>query len=157
MTGPAKKPHKRIASNRKAFRDYFIEERVEAGIELRGTEAKSLRTGSVTLTGSYASIDNGRVILNNVNIAPYEFGNRFNHEPARPRQLLLHKREIRKLEVQIDQKGLTIVPLSMYFKRGKVKVELGVCKGKKLVDERETLKRKDADRDAERAMSRKNR
>ena len=155
MTGPAKKPHKRIASNRRALRDYFVEERIEAGIELRGTEAKSIRNGNVTLTGSYASIENGQVVLNNLTISPYEFGNRFNHEPARPRQLLLHKREIRKLQVQTDQKGLTLIPLNLYFKRGKVKIELGVCKGKKLVDKRETLKRKDADRDAQRAMAKK--
>ena len=155
MTGPAKKPHKRIASNRRALRDYFVEERIEAGIELRGTEAKSIRNGNVTLTGSYPSIENGQVVLNNLTISPYEFGNRFNHEPARPRQLLLHKREIRKLQVQTDQKGLTLIPLNLYFKRGKVKIEIGVCKGKKLVDKRETLKRKDADRDAQRAMAKK--
>ena len=155
MTAPSQMGIKKIASNRKAFRDYFVLERMEAGIALQGTEVKSLREGLVTLTGGYVMVDEGAAILHDVNVAPYEFGNRFNHEATRPRRLLLHRKEIHKLLGQVSQKGFTIVPLSLYFKQGKVKVEIGLCKGKQDIDKRETIKRKEADREAERASKRR--
>jgi SsrA-binding protein len=154
MAVPSEKSFKRIASNRKALRDYSVLDRFEAGIELYGTEVKSLREAQVNLTGSYASVDDGQVFVHNVNIKPYEFGNRFNHEAARPRRLLLHRREIVLLRRQAEQKGLALIPMSLYFKRGRVKVELAVCRGKRVVDKRETIRRRTADREAERAMRR---
>ena len=144
-----------IATHRKAFRDYFVEERFEAGIELRGTEVKSLRAGEVSLAGAFARIENGQAVLHKMTVKPYEYGNQFNHEPARPRRLLLHRREIRKLAAETEQKRLALIPLSVYFRRGRVKVELGLCRGKQRHDKRETLKRKTADREAERAMRRR--
>ena len=144
---------KRIASNRKALRDYFVLERFEAGIELRGTEVKSIRDGTLSLAGAFARVENGQVRLHNLHIPPYEFGNRFNHDPDRPRRLLFHRKEILKFEAQTEQKGHTLVPLSVYLKRGLVKLEIGICKGKTHGDQRETLRRKTADREAERAMS----
>jgi SsrA-binding protein len=147
----------RLASNRKALRDYTVLERLETGIELHGTEVKSLRSGQAGLTGGFARVENGEVFLYNLNIPPYDHGNRFNHEPDRPRRLLLHRREIRRLEAQTERKGCALVPLSLYLNRGKVKVELGVCRGKSSHDKRETLRRKTADREAERAMARHSR
>ncbi len=143
---------KKIATNRKALRDYLVEDRIEAGIELRGTEVKSVKGGHINLTGSYASVVNGECILNGLNISPYEYGNRFNHDPERPRRLLLHAAEIGKMRVKVEQKGYSLIPMSVYLKRGLVKVEVGICRGKKLVDKRETLKRRTADREAERAI-----
>ena len=143
---------KRIAVNRKALRDFFVLERLEAGIELRGTEVKSIRTGKVSFVGAYAKVERGDLLLFNLNIPVYEFGNRFNHDPARPRRLLLHRKEIIKLMVQTEQKGFTIVPLSLYLKRGILKVGLGVCRGKRQSDKRETLKQKTAERDSQRAV-----
>ena len=148
-----KAPQSRIATNRKATYDYFVLERIEAGIELHGTEVKSLRAGLANLTGGFGDIQDGQVFLRDVRISPYEFGNRFNHEPDRPRRLLMHRREIDRLLGKTAQKGLTLIPLSLYFKRGHVKVELGLCKGKHTVDKRDDLKRKAADRDARRAAS----
>ena len=145
--------NKKIATNRKALRDYFVEERLEAGIQLRGTEVKSVKEGHISLVGSFASVENNKCILTNLNITPYEYGNRFNHDPIRPRQLLLHKREIRKLRMLVEQKGYTLIPLSIYLKKGLVKVEIGTCKGKRQVDKRETVKRKTAEREAERAIA----
>jgi len=145
--------YSKIASNRKAFHDYEVLERYEAGVELRGTEVKSLRLGHVSMVGSYAQVEGEQVILQGLTIQPYEFGNRFNHDADRPRKLLLHKREILKLKSGVEQKGHSLVPLKIYFKNRKVKIELGVCRGKKLFDKRETLKRKSADRDAARAMA----
>jgi SsrA-binding protein len=143
----------KIASNRRAFHDYEVLDRYEAGVELKGTEVKSLRQGHVSMVGSYAQLEGGQIYLQGLTIQPYEFGNRFNHAADRPRRLLLHKREILKLKSFVEQKGHSLVPLSIYFKNRKVKVEIGVCRGKKLYDKRETLKRKTADREAARAMS----
>ena len=150
MTAPSGDSYKRIASNRKARHDYFIIESFEAGVELRGTEVKSIRTGQVSLTGAHARVEDGDVLLCGVNIPPYEHGNRFNHPPDRPRRLLLHRREIRKLQVHLEQKGHALVPLGVYLKRGLVKIELGLCRGKQQRDKRETLRRKTAEREAAR-------
>lgn len=137
---------KTLASNRKARHDYFIEDTIEAGIVLKGTEVKSIRQGKLNLKDSYASIDNGEIYLNNMHISPYEQGNINNVDPVRKRKLLLHKREIRRLNQEIKLKGLTIVPLSVYLKDGKVKVQLAVAKGKKLYDKRDDIAKKDAER-----------
>ena len=145
--------YSKIASNRKAFHDYEVLDRYEAGVELRGTEVKSLRLGHVSMVGSYAQVEGDQIFLQGVTIQPYEFGNRFNHDADRPRRLLLHKREILKIKAGVEQKGYSLVPLKIYFLKRKVKIELGVCRGKKLFDKRETLKRKTADREAARAMS----
>ena len=145
--------YSKIASNRKAFHDYQVLDKYEAGIELRGTEVKSLRLGHVSMIGSYAQIQGEQIILEGLTIQPYEFGNRFNHDSDRPRKLLLHKREILRLKAEVEQKGNSLIPLKIYFKNRKVKVEIGTCRGKKLVDKRETLKRKTADREAARAIA----
>ena len=142
-----------IATNRKARHDYEVLERFEAGIELVGTEVKSLREGHVSLVGSFAAIEGGDVMLQGMTIQPYEFGNRFNHAPDRSRRLLLHKREISKLRVATEQKGHALIPLRLYFKGRNVKVDLGLCRGKKSVDKRETLKQQTADREAGRALA----
>ena len=144
-----------IAQNRKAFHDYFVKERFEAGIALTGTEVKSCRANGVSLVDSYATITRGEVMLLNVHIAPYAFGNRENHEPRRDRKLLMHKREIAKLKKSVEQKGLTLVPLAFYFNElGKVKVELGLCQGKQAHDKREAMKESMDRRDMARAMKR---
>ncbi|NLM75497.1 MAG: SsrA-binding protein SmpB [Clostridiaceae bacterium] len=148
----AKEGIKTIVQNRKARHDYFIEETIEAGIELKGTEVKSLRLGRANLKDSYATIKNGEVFIVGMHISPYEMGNRFNHDPLRPKKLLLHRYEINKLMGYVQQKGLTIVPLSLYFKKGKVKVELAVAKGKKLYDKREAIAKKAAQREIDRRM-----
>ncbi len=142
-----------IASNRKAFHDYHVLERFEAGIELRGTEVKSLREGNASLIGAFAQVEGSQVILQGMTIQPYEFGNRNNHASDRPRRLLLHKREILRLKAEAEQKGNSLIPLRLYFKGRNVKVELGLCRGKNVVDKRETLKRKTADREAGRAIA----
>jgi len=144
---------RKIASNRKALRDYEVLEHVEAGIELQGTEVKSIREGHIALTGAYARTEKGQIWLHSVSVLPYEYGNRFNHDPDRPKRLLLHKAEILRLQAQNEQKGCALVPLSVYFKKGRVKIDLGVCRGKRQADKRETLKRKTADREAQRAMA----
>jgi SsrA-binding protein len=142
-----------VATNRKAFHDYSIEEKLEAGIVLRGTEVKSLREGKVNLRDSYASVDNGEAILHNCHISPYSHGNIMNHDPLRPRKLLLHRKEINKLLGKTQQKGLTLVPLRIYFsKRGQAKVEIALAKGKKQYDRREAIKSREAGREVERAM-----
>lgn len=141
-----------IAQNKKARHEYFIEQTLEAGIVLSGTEVKSIRQGKVNLKDSYASIDNGEVIISGMHISPYEQGNIFNKDPLRDRKLLLHKFEIRKLIGYIQQKGLTIVPLKLYFKKGKVKVEIGVAKGKKLHDKRDDIAERDAKREIDRKL-----
>lgn|SRR5690554_5647072 len=135
-----------LATNRKARHDYFIEDTIETGIVLKGTEVKSIRLGKLNLKDSYASIDNGEVYLNNMHISPYEQGNIYNVDPVRKRKLLLHKREIRKLSQEVSLKGLTLVPLSVYLKDGKVKIELAIARGKKLYDKREDIAKKDAER-----------
>ena len=141
-----------IADNRKARHDYFVIETYEAGIELFGTEVKSLRAGGCNLKDSYCEIDKGEMFALGVHISPYEQGNIFNREPLRPKKLLLHKREIMKLTGLVSREGYTLVPLSLYFKGSRVKMALGLCKGKKNYDKREDIAKRDADRDIERAM-----
>ncbi len=143
---------KLIASNKKAYHDYFVLQKLEAGLELTGTEVKSLRDGKANLKDSYVMIKGDEAFLLGAHISPYSHGNLQNHDPERPRKLLLHKREIEKLHVQIVEKGLTIVPLRLYFKGGRVKVEIAVVRGKKQYDKRETEKRREADREAAAAM-----
>ena len=146
------RPTGKIAVNRKALHDYFVQDRIEAGIALQGTEVKSVRAGNVNLTSSYVQIDGRDAFLRDAHIAEYEQGNRHNHAPDRARRLLLHRDELLRLHQQVGQKGMTLIPLSFYFKKGLIKVELGICKGKAGHDKRETLKRKMADREAQRAM-----
>ena len=146
-----------ITVNRAARHEYFVLETYEAGIELYGTEIKSIRNGSVNLKESWADIQNGEVFINGMHISPYEKGNIFNKDPFRVRKLLLHKKEINKLAGRIKQDGLTLIPLSLYFKKQYVKVELGLCKGKKLYDKRETIAKRDAKRDIDRAMKERKR
>jgi len=141
-----------VAQNRKARHEYFIEETYECGIELFGTEVKSIRLGKVSLTESYATIRNGEVYLCNMHISPYEEGNIFNRDPLRDRKLLLHKREIMRLLGYIQQKGLTLIPLKIYFKRNRLKAELAVAKGKKLYDKREAKKESDVKREIEKRL-----
>ncbi len=141
-----------ITVNRAARHEYFVLETYEAGIELFGTEIKSIRNGSVNLKESWADIQNGEVFVYGMHISPYEKGNIFNKDPFRVRKLLLHKKEINKLIGKLKQEGLTLVPLSLYFKKQYVKVELGLCKGKKLYDKREAMAKRDAKRDIDRAM-----
>jgi SsrA-binding protein len=142
-----------LVRNRKALHDYHIMSNHEAGIELRGTEVKSCRARSIALNDAYVKIERGEAILYNAHIAEYEHGNRYNHNPTRPRRLLLHKREILKLSQLIKEKGYTIIPLKMYLCRGKIKVDLGIAKGKKLYDKRESLKQRQDSLDSKRAMS----
>lgn len=147
-----------VATNRKAFHDYAIEEKMEAGLVLRGTEVKSLREGKVNLRDSYASVDHEEVILHNCHITPYSHGNIMNHDPLRPRKLLLHRKEISKLLGKTQQKGLTLVPLRIYFSpRGKAKIEIALAKGKKQYDRRETIKTREAGREVERAIKERHR
>lgn len=145
-------PIKVIAVNRQAYHDYFIERTVEAGIELRGTEIKSIRDGKVNLRGSYAMARNGELWLENAHIAAYEHGNRYNHDPLRNRKLLLHRKEIEQLEAKVATKGLTLIPLKLYLKSGRAKVELGLARGKKLYDKREAIAERDAKREIERVV-----
>jgi len=152
MTKANDSGEKLIASNKKAYHDYFVLQKLEAGIELTGTEVKSLRDGKANLKDSYVQVRGDQAYLLSAHISPYSHGNLQNHEPERTRRLLLHKREIEKLEVQIVEKGLTIVPLRLYFKGSRVKVEIAVVRGKKLYDKRETEKRREADREAAAAM-----
>ena len=155
MPEPAERRRKSgtLTDNRKAFRDYEVLEKHEAGIELVGTEVKVLRHGQGGLKGAYAKVENGQLWLHQVTIPPYDFGNRFNHDSLRSRRLLMHRREILKLQAKSEQKGLTLIPLRMYLTpKGRVKVEIGVCKGKTEVDKRETIKRREADIEAKRAI-----
>jgi SsrA-binding protein len=147
------KSEKAVATNRKAYHDYFIEEKFEAGIMLQGTEVKSLREGRVNLQDSYASVKGDEIFLHHCHISPYSHGNIMNHEPLRTRKLLLHRKEIDKLLGKTKQQGLTLIPLRIYFsKRGLAKVELGLAKGKKQHDRRESIKTREAIREVERAM-----
>lgn len=146
-------PQEPTAENRKAYHDYFIEERFEAGIALTGSEIKSIRAGRINLRGGYARVVNGEVILYEVHIAPYEqSGTYFNHEPTRPRKLLLHRREINRILGQIERQGFTLVPLRVYFKQRRAKLELGLARGKKLYDKRDDIAKREARRDIDRAM-----
>ena len=148
---------KTAAVNRKASHDYFIEERYEAGIELCGTEVKSIRQGTMNLKDAYCAVKDGELFVYGMHISPYEKGNIFNRDPVRPRRLLMHRREIRKLYGIVKQDGLALIPLSVYFKNARVKVEVGLCRGKKLYDKRESAAKRDASREMDRAMKTRNR
>ena len=141
-----------IARNREAHHEYFIEESYEAGIELRGTEVKSIRAGNISLKDSWCGIKDGEMLVNQMHIAPYEQGNRFNVDSRRPRRLLMHKREIMRLYVKVKQDGFSLIPLEMYFKGSRVKIKVGLCKGKKLYDKRQSAADRDAKRQMDRAM-----
>ena len=147
---------KLVAKNQQARHEYFIEETFEAGIELVGTEVKSIRAGTLSLKEAWCQIKDGEMFIKQLHIAPYEKGNIFNKDPLRPRRLLMHKREINRLNSQVMQQGVALIPLSLYFKDSKVKVEIGVCKGKKLYDKREASAKKDAQRDMDRIMKERN-
>jgi SsrA-binding protein len=149
--GPPRSGDRVVAQNRKARHEYHVLETWEAGLVLQGTEVKSLRDGKANLQDAYARVDGGEVWLHNLHISPYEQGNRFNHDPLRPRKLLLHRSQIRRLIGQVEQKGLTLVPLDIHFARGVAKVNLALVKGKKLHDKRETLRERAVERDMERA------
>lgn len=146
-----------IAQNRKARHDYFVEESLEAGIELVGTEVKSLRQDGVNLKDSFCYIEDGEIFVHNMHISPYEKGNIFNRDPLRVRKLLMHKKEIVKLFDQVKQQGYSLIPLSLYFKNSRVKVEVGLCRGKKLYDKRADIARRDAKREMDRAMKERSR
>lgn len=146
---------KLICNNKKAFHNYFIEEKFEAGMVLRGTEVKSLRMGKANLNDSFAQVKNGEAFLNNLHISHYDFGNRENHDPDRIRKLLLHKKEIEKLHSKVREQGYSLVPLRLYFKNGLVKVEMGLAKGKKLYDKREDMKKQDQKREIAQALKSK--
>ena len=152
-----KKSLRTIAQNKKAFHDYFVEESMEAGIELTGTEVKSLRQGRVNLKDSWCSVVNGELLLNGVHISPYEQGNIFNRDPLRVRRLLMHRRESMCLFGLVKQDGYSLIPLSLYFKGSRVKVQVGLCKGKKNYDKRADLAERAAKRDIERAIKERNR
>lgn len=143
---------KQMAANRKAFHDYFVLERYEAGIELFGTEVKSVRAGTLNLKDSYCTIKNGEIFVRGMHISPYEKGNIFNRDPDRIRRLLMHRKEILKLNARVMQEGVALIPLSVYFKDSRVKVEIGLCKGKKLYDKRESDAKRQAERDMDRHM-----
>lgn len=150
-----KKDERTISLNRKAFHDYFVEETYEAGIELVGTEVKSLRQGTVNIKDSYCSIDEGELFVIGMHISPYEKGNIYNKDPLRKRKLLMHKKEIIKLFSLVSKQGYSLVPISLYFKNSKIKMSVGLCKGKKLYDKREDIAKRDAMRNIDRAMKNK--
>ena len=152
-----KQSGKIIAQNKKAWHDYFIDEKYEAGIALFGTEVKSIRAGAVNLKDSYCSVKDGELFMLGVHISPYEKGNIFNREPRRERKLLMHKREIMKINGMLTQKGYTLIPLSLYFSGKNVKVELGLCRGKKLYDKRDSIAAKEVNREIDRRMKELNR
>ena len=152
MSHTEKKGIKIAAQNRKAFHDYFVEDKYEAGIELFGTEVKSVRAVTLNLKDAYCTVKDGELFVQGMHISPYEKGNIFNKDPVRTRRLLMHKREIRKLHALIKQDGYTLVPLSVYFKDARVKVEVGLCKGKKNYDKRDAAAKRDASREIDRAM-----
>lgn len=148
--------NKTVSQNKKAYHDYFVIETYEAGLELFGTEVKSVRQGKVNLKDSWCNIVNGEIFANGMHISPYDHGNIFNRDPLRPKKLLMHKKEILKLFGLTKQQGYAIIPLQIYFKKGKAKVQIGLCKGKKLYDKREDAARKSADREIERNLSLRN-
>jgi SsrA-binding protein len=148
---------KLVCNNKRAFHEYFIEERFEAGMVLRGTEVKSLRLGRANLSDSFALVKGGEAFIHNLHISPYDFGNRENHDPERMRKLLLHRKEIDKLFGKVREQGYTLIPLRLYFREGKAKIELGLAKGKKLHDKREDLKKKDMKREIDQALKGRNR
>lgn len=144
-----------VAQNRKAFHDYFVEEKLECGVALFGTEVKSIRQGRVNLKESWAQVRKGEIWVEGMHISPYEQGNIFNRDPLRPKKLLLHRKEIRKLDGLVMRQGYTLVPLSMYFRDGRVKVELGLCRGKHLHDKRDAMAKRDSDREIRRTLREK--
>lgn len=141
-----------VAQNKKAYHDYFVLEEYEAGIELFGTEVKSIRQGRVNLKDAWCSIDNGEIFVNGMHISPYEQGNIFNRDPLRKKKLLMHKKEIHKLYSTIKQQGLTLIPLSVYFNKGKAKIKVGLCKGKKIYDKRDVAAKKEVNRSIDREI-----
>ena len=145
----SKETMKLVANNKKAYHDYFVDEKIEAGLVLHGTEVKSLRMGKCSIKESFIRIENGEMFVYGMHISPYEKGNIFNKDPLRVKKLLLHKSEINKLTGKIKEKGFTIVPLQVYFKDGKAKIEIGLCRGKKLYDKRQDIAKKDMKREAE--------
>lgn len=145
----AKESMKLVANNKKAYHDYFVDEKYEAGLVLHGTEVKSLRMGKCSIKESFIRIENGEVWVYGMHISPYEMGNIFNKDPLRPKKLLMHKAEINKLLGKIKEKGFTLVPLQVYFKEGRAKIEVGLCRGKKLYDKRQDIAKKDQRREAE--------
>ena len=149
---PKAQGRKEISVNRKAFHEYFVLERFEAGIELAGTEVKSIRPGNVNLKDSFCTVKDGELFIRSMHISPYEQGNIFNKDPLRPKKLLMHKREIMKLAGLVSRDGYTLIPLSLYFKGSHVKLSLGLCKGKKLYDKRDDAAKRDADRTIEKHM-----
>lgn len=151
------KPVKPIASNRKAYHDYFVEEKYEAGLALCGTEVKSIRMGHVNLKDAFCVVKDGQMVVHGMHVSPYEKGNIFNRNPLRPRQLLMHKREILRLYGRVKQDGYTLVPLSIYFKGPHIKLEVGLCKGKKRFDKREAAAARDAKREMDRHLKERNR
>lgn len=157
MSPTEKRGIKIAAQNRKAFHDYFVEDRYEAGIELAGTEVKSIRAGTLNLKDAYCTVKDGELFVHGMHISPYEKGNIFNKDPVRTRRLLMHKREIRKLHALIKQDGYTLVPLSVYFKDARVKLEVGLCRGKKNYDKRAATAQRDAKREMDRVMKERNR
>lgn len=150
---PRQKGEKPVAQNKKAYHDYFVEETYECGLSLRGTEVKSIRAGRVNLKESFCMIRNGEIYAEGMHISPYEQGNLFNHDPLRPKKLLMHKGEIRKLAGMVSRQGFALVPLKVYEKDGRMKLELGLCKGKRLHDKRDAAADRDAQREIERAFS----
>ena len=151
-----KNENRTVAQNKKAYHDYFVEETYEAGIELFGTEVKSVRQGKINLKDSWCNIIKGEIFVNGMHISPYDHGNIFNRDPLRPKKLLMHKKEILKLFGLTKQQGYAIIPLQVYFKKGKAKLLIGLCKGKKLYDKREDAAKKSANREIERSMSLRN-
>ena len=143
---------KQVAKNRKAYHEFFVLEKFEAGVELFGTEVKSVRAGTINLKDAFCTVKDGELFVRGLHISPYEKGNIFNRDPMRPKRLLMHKREIRRLYSQIKQDGLALIPLSVYFKDSRVKVEIGLCKGKKLHDKRESEASRDANREMDRTI-----
>ena len=158
MPGKESQPNQTVADNRKARHDYFIDESYEAGLALKGSEIKSIRSGRINLRGGYARVQNGEVWLYDVHISPYEqSGTHYNHEPTRPRKLLLHRREISRILGQVERQGFTLVPLRVYFKGRRAKLDLGLARGKKLYDKREDIANREAKRDIERVMKSRSR
>ena len=153
---PKKEPQKLVANNKKAYHDYFIDEKYEAGLVLHGTEVKSMRMGKCSIKESFVRIENNEVWVYGMHISPYEKGNIFNRDPLRPKKLLMHKAQIRKLTGQLAEKGFTLVPLQVYFKDGRAKVEIGLARGKKLYDKRQDIAKKDQRREAEKEFKIRN-
>ena len=154
---PEKKGTKQVTANKKAWHDYFVDEKYEAGIELHGTEVKSIRLGQINLKDAYCSFKDGELFVVGMHISPYEKGNIFNKDPMRKRRLLMHKKEILSLFGKTKQDGYTLIPLSVYFRNSRVKVEIGLCRGKKLHDKRDSIAKRDANREIDRVMKSRNR